>query len=72
MTREYETIRVERRDGLAVLTLDRPEAANTISRQLMADMNRALDAIDAEPDVRVLLSPAPAIATSAAAPTCVT
>jgi enoyl-CoA hydratase/carnithine racemase len=55
MTREYETISVDRREGLAVLTLDRPEAANTISRQLMADVNRALDAIDAEPDIRVLL-----------------
>ena len=53
--REYETIRVERRDDIAILTLDRPEAANTISRQLMADMNRALDAIDAEPEIRVLI-----------------
>ena len=54
--REYETIRLDRRgDGTAVLTLDRPEAANTISRQLMADMNRALDAIDADAEVRVLI-----------------
>ncbi|HEX2466390.1 MAG TPA: enoyl-CoA hydratase/isomerase family protein [Thermoanaerobaculia bacterium] len=53
--REYETIRVDRRDGLAILTLDRPEAANTISRQLMADVNRALDGIDAEPEIRVLI-----------------
>ena len=52
---EYETIRVERRDDIAILTLDRPEAANTISRQLMADVNRALDAIDAEPEIRVLI-----------------
>lgn len=53
--RDYETIRVERRDDIAILTLDRPEAANTISRQLMADVNRALDAIDAESEIRVLL-----------------
>jgi enoyl-CoA hydratase len=53
--RDYETIRLECRDGLAVLTLDRPEAANTISRQLMADVNRALDGVDAEPGIRVLL-----------------
>jgi len=54
--REYETIRLDRRDdGIAILTLDRPEAANTISRQLMADMNRALDAIDADAGVRVVI-----------------
>jgi enoyl-CoA hydratase/carnithine racemase len=54
--REYETIRVEKRaDGVAILTLDRPEAANTISRQLMADMNRALDAIDTDGDVHVVI-----------------
>jgi enoyl-CoA hydratase len=54
--REYETIRLERRDdGVAVLTLDRPEAANTISRQLMADVNRALDQVDGDSGVRVLI-----------------
>jgi enoyl-CoA hydratase/carnithine racemase len=53
---KYETIRVERRDdGVAILTLDRPEAANTISRQLMADVNRALDAVDADAGIRVLI-----------------
>jgi enoyl-CoA hydratase/carnithine racemase len=55
-TREYETIRVDRRDdGVAILTLDRPEAANTISRQLMADVNRALDAVEADAGIRVLI-----------------
>jgi enoyl-CoA hydratase len=53
--REYETIKIERHDDIAVLTLDRPEAANTISRQLMADMNRGLDAIDADHSIRVVL-----------------
>jgi enoyl-CoA hydratase len=53
--REYETIRLERRDGIATLTLDRPQAANTISRQLMADVNRALDQLDVETAIRVLL-----------------
>jgi enoyl-CoA hydratase/carnithine racemase len=54
--RDYETIRLERRDdGIALLTLDRPEAANTISRQLMADVNRALDAVDGDAEIRVLL-----------------
>ena len=52
---DYETIRVERRDGLAFLTLNRPEAANTISRQLMADVNGALDELDGEPEIHVVL-----------------
>jgi enoyl-CoA hydratase len=51
----YETIRLERRDAFAILTLDRPDAANTISRQLMADVNGALDELDGEQEIRVIL-----------------
>lgn len=52
---EYQTIRLERRDGVASLTLNRPEAANTISRQLMADVNAALDELDGDQEIRVIL-----------------
>src|SRR6201981_3544179 len=40
-------------DGLAVLTIDRPEARNAISLDTMADLEKPLDALDA--GVRVLV-----------------
>ncbi len=50
-----ETLIVERRDGFAYLTINRPTRANTLSRQLNADFNIALDSIEADPDVKVVL-----------------
>lgn len=51
----YETIITERRDGIGYLTLNRPDRANTISRQLMADLVAAMDAVEADPEYRVLI-----------------
>lgn len=52
---ELETLLVEKRDGLAHLTISRRERANTLSGQLNADFNTALDLIEVDPDVRVVL-----------------
>ena len=41
--------------GYAVLTLNRPQAMNALSRLLMADLADAVDALQANPDVRVLI-----------------
>lgn len=44
------------RDGaVAVLTLNRPEAMNALSRALQADLHDAIEAADADPKVRVLV-----------------
>lgn len=51
----YETVLLERRDGLAYLTLNRPKSANTISVQLVADVNAALDELEKDADTRVIL-----------------
>ena len=51
-----KTIRFERRsDGIAVITLDRPERLNAINRQLMAEVHWALDAVESETDLRVVV-----------------
>lgn len=42
-------------DGLAVLTIDRPEARNAISLDTMAELEKALDALDSDADVRALV-----------------
>lgn len=41
--------------GYAVLTLDRPQAMNALSRQLMAELADAVEALEADPAVRVLI-----------------
>ena len=41
--------------GYAVLTLNRPSALNALSRALMAELSDRLDALQADPAVRVLI-----------------
>lgn len=52
---KYETIIVERKDGLGYLTLNRPERANTISLQLMIDVVNAMEEIENDRDYRVVI-----------------
>jgi enoyl-CoA hydratase/carnithine racemase len=42
-------------DGIAVLTLNRPEKLNALSTALLAEFSAALDAVEADPAVRVLI-----------------
>jgi len=51
----YETIILERRDGIGYLTLNRPERANTISLQLMIDVVNAMEEVDKDPGYRVVI-----------------
>lgn len=41
--------------GFAVVTLNRPAALNALSRALMAQLSGAVDALEADPTVRVLI-----------------
>jgi len=41
--------------GYAVLTLNRPAALNALSRALMAQLSETIDALEADPAVRVLI-----------------
>jgi enoyl-CoA hydratase len=51
----YEALRVERADGMATLILNRPERLNTLSLQLRAEFGRAIEALETDPNVRVLV-----------------
>jgi enoyl-CoA hydratase len=42
-------------DGLAVLTIDRPHARNAISLDTMAELEKALDALESSADARALV-----------------
>ena len=52
---QYETLIVERRDGIGYLILNRPEAANTISTQLTRELHQALDELGDDRSVRVVI-----------------
>lgn len=50
------TVLVEKHaEGYALVTLNRPQALNALSRELMAALAAAIDALEADPEVRVLI-----------------
>lgn len=51
----YENITLERRDGVATLTLNRPSAANSIDIPLARELMHAAIACDDDPDVRAVV-----------------
>jgi len=48
-------LREMREDGVVRLTLNRPEAYNSLSRGLLEELDRALDELDADPKARVIV-----------------
>lgn len=51
----YETLRYERRDGVAVVTLDRPRRGNAINGAMSRELPRAWEDIKKDPEVRVVV-----------------
>jgi enoyl-CoA hydratase/carnithine racemase len=51
----YETIRYEVKDGVAVLTLSRPDKLNAFTLGMMNELLDALDRVDADDAVRALI-----------------
>ncbi len=51
----YRTIRYEVDDGVALLTLDRPDQLNAFTTRMCFEMLDALDRVDADPAVRALV-----------------
>lgn len=52
---KYETVILEIEDGIATLTLNRPEALNAMNMQLLADAKAAVIAAQADESARVLV-----------------
>lgn len=55
MTREYQTVIVETRDNVGLITFNRPEKRNAMNPRLHEEMNWALDALSEDDDVRVII-----------------
>ena len=51
----YETILLERDGPVAVLTLNRPERLNAMSKDMLHEMLDACDAVEADDEIRVLV-----------------
>ena len=51
----FETILVEQRDAVTMITLNRPEALNALNSQLLADLTAAFAAYDADAGQRCLV-----------------
>ena len=51
----YETILVERRDGVAIITINRPEKRNALNIQTRAEGAAVLDELRADDSVRVVV-----------------
>ena len=50
----FDTVRLELQGALAWITLDRPEAMNSMSPQMVADLSAALDIVECHRDLRCL------------------
>jgi enoyl-CoA hydratase/carnithine racemase len=51
----FETLLVDLRDGIATVTLNRPEARNALNGTLVRELGDALEALDGNPDARVVV-----------------
>jgi enoyl-CoA hydratase len=56
MTKDFQTIRVTRpADGVDVITIDRPQARNALSNQVLTELGNHLDAISTDEEVRAVV-----------------
>jgi enoyl-CoA hydratase len=49
--RSFETLVITQHDRVALIVLNRPQALNALNAQLVAELNMALDEIDADPGI---------------------
>lgn len=52
---EFETVQYETQEGIARIILNRPERLNSISKQLISDLKSAIDLVELDKSIRVVL-----------------
>jgi enoyl-CoA hydratase/carnithine racemase len=55
MADDYQTICLQRADAVATLTLNRPQRLNAINKQMLAELQHALETVERDPDLRALV-----------------
>ena len=53
--KEFEQIKLEKEDGIGILTLHRPDNMNAFTGKMMQEMIEAFDITDADDDIRVVI-----------------
>ncbi len=51
----YKTVRLDKRDGIGYLTLNRPEARNAFNQEMIDELRDALRLIDRDEEIKVLI-----------------
>lgn len=51
----FENLRFDVRDGIAVVTVNRPDKLNALNRKTLEELNRAVDKVEADDGIRVLV-----------------
>jgi len=52
---DYKTVMLEKKDGAAVLTLNRPDVLNSVNMEMRSEILGILDDLERDPAVRVLI-----------------
>ena len=52
---QYNTILVEKRDGIAIITFNRPDRLNAVSLEMRSEFLNALDELEEDDEVRVVI-----------------
>jgi len=51
----YETLNIEKKDGVAVLTLNRPETHNAMNHTMFVELGTAAKELQNDPEVRAVV-----------------
>ena len=51
----YETIKMSKKNGIATIWINRPEALNSLNFQVLADLDKALELIEKDDEIQVLV-----------------
>ncbi len=51
----YENLIIEKEEGIALMYINRPKALNAINADVLKEMEQAIDALDADDEVRVVI-----------------
>jgi 2-(1,2-epoxy-1,2-dihydrophenyl)acetyl-CoA isomerase len=55
MEYKYETLQIEIEDGVAIVTLNRPDKMNALSMQMLAELLPAFETLRVDPDVKAVV-----------------
>ena len=51
----YQTLLIEAADGIATLTIDRPQALNSLTSEVLTELGSALNQLECDPAVKVII-----------------